>query len=155
MTANAVTSAPYPDWLLSQVAELRRERRRSQWRRYNATDKGRARDARYSRSDLGAACAQRWNDSIRGQLYKMNWRNGGPALTRAWAAVRNDEHAYAEARERAEAIMREAILNGPHAALFAGLGLPSDTPLDQLCDAAVDAAMTGAVEAAMAKGDSE
>jgi hypothetical protein len=31
----------YGTWLIEQIEEMRRERRRAQWRRYRASDKGR------------------------------------------------------------------------------------------------------------------
>ena len=37
----------YRDWLITQIDALCRERRRAQWLRYNASEKGRLRNARY------------------------------------------------------------------------------------------------------------
>ena len=44
----------YISWLQARIAELRRERRRGQWRRYSASVKGRARQDRYENTVNGS-----------------------------------------------------------------------------------------------------
>lgn len=55
-----MTAVSYPEWLHAQIAELQRQRRRAQWRRYAASDKGRERTGRYIASDKGRATREHW-----------------------------------------------------------------------------------------------
>jgi len=58
----------YPEWLLEQITAIRIERRRAQWRRYSASEKGKERQGRY-------------DNTIAGQMSKvtrdLRWRSGG------------------------------------------------------------------------------
>ena len=56
MRRGAVT-ASYFTWLLTRLAELRRDRRRAQYAKYTRSPKGRTRDARY-KNTIGGRVAQ-------------------------------------------------------------------------------------------------
>jgi hypothetical protein len=66
---------PYPQWLTGTISAVRRERRRAQWRRYSASEPGRARNARYE-ATLGAReRKQTYDVSILGRQRAQRYRD--------------------------------------------------------------------------------
>jgi hypothetical protein len=67
-------NAPYPVWLAETISELRRERRRAQWRRYGQSVKGLARYRKYDstpRGDERTFARYRRNLRARAESIKM------------------------------------------------------------------------------------
>jgi hypothetical protein len=67
-------NAPYPEWLAATINELRRERRRAQWRRYGQSVKGLARYRKYDSTPRGdERTFARYRRTLRARVegYKM------------------------------------------------------------------------------------
>jgi hypothetical protein len=64
----------YIVWLVDKIAELRCARYLAQQRRYNASEKGRARNARYDFSEKGRTRHSWYNTTTNGRIRQERYR---------------------------------------------------------------------------------